>query len=89
MSALELNAARIAYRALTVAAETTIGEGAPQAALYLLVTGANVPGALAARVYGSSKQYVSKALRQVEDRREDPKFDQAMAALEQRLFNPS
>ena len=86
MSQLSENAAGLAFRGILAAAELTIGEAAKPAALYLLVTGGNVPGALAARVYGCSKQYVSKALREVEDRREDPAFDAALAALERRLF---
>lgn len=51
-------------------------------ALYLLVTCCNVPGALAARAYGCSKQNISKALRAVEDRREDPPYDAELARLE-------
>ena len=91
MTTLEESAARIAFHGITVAAEAALAvfqmsEQARPAALYLLVTGGNVPGALAARVYGCSKQYVSKALREVEDRREDPAFDAALSALERRLF---
>lgn len=51
-------------------------------ALYLLVVCCNVPGALAARAYGCSKQNISKALRAVEDRREDPDYDAELARLE-------
>lgn len=49
---------------------------------YLLCTACNVPGALAARVYGCSKQNISKALRAVEWRREDPDYDAELARLE-------
>jgi hypothetical protein len=52
------------------------------AGLYLLVTCCNVPGALAARAYGCSKQNISKAMRAVEWRREDPQFDAELARLE-------
>lgn len=51
-------------------------------ALYLLVVCCNVPGALAARAYGCSKQNISKALRAVEDRRDDPDYDAELARLE-------
>jgi|GEM_PF-1867190 hypothetical protein len=53
--------------------------------LYLLVVCCNVPGALAARAYGCSKQNVSKALRAVEDRRDDPQYDAELARLEAML----
>lgn len=55
-------------------------------ALYLLVNGGNLPGAVAARVAGCSKQNVSKHLARVEDRRDDPAFDAALDALERKLF---
>lgn len=52
-------------------------------ALYLLVVCCNVPGALAGRAYGCSKQNISKALRAVEDRRwEHPDYDAELARLE-------
>lgn len=57
-----------------------------RASIYLLVTGCNVPGATAGRVVGASKQYVSKVLRQVEDWREQPRHEAALAALERDLF---
>lgn len=96
MSQSEEVAARIAFRGLVVAAEVTLAQALPddagrpslgkQTALYLLVTGANVPGALAARVYGCSKQYVSKALSEIEDRRDDPVFGAGLDRLEQMIF---
>lgn len=97
MSRSEEIAARIAFRGLVVAAEVTLapqlrpeaGQRSSlgrQAALYLLVTGANVPGALAARVYGCSKQYVSKTLSEIEDRRDDPVFGAGLDRLEQMIF---
>lgn len=54
-------------------------------AQYLLVTCCNVPGALAGRAHGCSKQAISKALRAVEDRRDDPQFDAELSRLE-RIF---
>lgn len=67
------------------------GAGVPadlqrRAAVYLLVTGCNVPGATAARAIGVSKQYVWKVLRQVEDLREDPDCDRALAKIERGMF---
>lgn len=53
---------------------------------YLLCTACNVPGALAARVYGCSKQNISKSLRAVEWRREDPDYDAELARLEAIFF---
>lgn len=57
-----------------------------RAAIYLLVTGCNVPGAAAGRAVGASKQYINKVLRQVEDRREEPDCDRRLAELERLLF---
>lgn len=56
------------------------------AAYYLLVVGCDVPGALAAKAAGCSKQNISKALRAVEDRRAGAVFDAEMTALERQLF---
>lgn len=70
-----------AVRAL-VATSSIPDERHSTSALYLLVTCCNVPGALAGRAYGCSKQNVSKALRAVEDRREDPEYDAELARLE-------
>lgn len=54
--------------------------------LYLLVTGCNLPGAVAAVLAGCTRQNVSKLLRSVEDRREDPAFDRLVSGLERQLF---
>jgi len=51
------------------------------AALHFLVTEYDVAIAAAARAAGVSKQAASKALRQVEDRRDDPAFDALMSKL--------
>lgn len=54
--------------------------------VYLLVTGCNINGATAAALAGCTKQNVSKLLRSVEARRDDPRFDQVLAGLERQLF---
>jgi transcriptional regulator with XRE-family HTH domain len=80
-------AAQVAFQGLLVAVKGQLPvEHERKVALYLLVTGANVPGATAGRVYGCTKQYVSKAMRQVEDLREDPEFGQVLRTLEVTLF---
>ncbi|MCJ8143828.1 helix-turn-helix domain-containing protein [Ancylobacter sp. A5.8] len=58
-------------------------------AFYLLVTAHNVPMTQAAAVAGVSKQAVSKALRRVEDGREDPLRDRAIEMLAQALEVPA
>lgn len=56
-------------------------------AIHLLVNSAGVPGASAARVLGVSKQYVSKAVAQVEARRVmEPAIEAAFDAIELQLF---
>jgi len=50
--------------------------------IYLLVTACGVNGTLAADICGCTKQNVSKLLRSVEERRETPEYDHAIAALE-------
>lgn len=55
------------------------------ATLYLLVTLYNVPGAVAAAAAGCTRQNVSKILRSIEDRLDDPRFARQMAKLEERL----
>lgn len=55
-------------------------------AIYLLTVGCNLPGATVATISGCTKQNVSKHLRQVEDRRDEPDFDQALSAIERKLF---
>lgn len=52
------------------------------AALYLLVTVANVPGAVAATAAGCTRQNVSKLVRLMEDRRDDAALDNALDELE-------
>ena len=55
--------------------------------IYLLVHSAGVPGASAGRVIGVTKQYVSKAVSQIEQRRTaDPDIDAAFVELEETLF---
>lgn len=56
-------------------------------ALHLLVKSAGVPGAAAGRALAVSKQYVSKAVRQVEEARTaDPEIDAAFEALELAMY---
>lgn len=81
-------AARMAFQGFLAAVSGRLPEKYERkAALYLLVTGANVPSATAGRVYGCTKQYVSKAVRQVEDLREDPELGGAFRDLEATLFS--
>lgn len=70
-----------AVRAM-VAASAIPPERHVTTAQYLLVVCCNVPGALAGRAYGCSKQAISKALRTVEDRRDDPHYDAELTRLE-------
>lgn len=84
MRALE-QATAIAWRAILMAVKAA-GVPARQqnpVALYLLVVVCNVPGAVAARAAGCSKQNVSKILRGVEARRDDAAFDRQLAELEE------
>lgn len=85
---MEARAGAIAFRGIlmAVAASGIAPERQQTAALYLLVTGCNLPGAVAGEVAGCTKQNVSKLLRKVEDRRDDAVFDQALASLERQLF---
>lgn len=53
-----------------------------QRALYLIVTGFDVPLSQAALAAGISKQAVSKALRRIEDQRDDPEVDQMLDRLQ-------
>lgn len=89
MSDLVERAARIALAGIDMAVEAA-GVSPPRArrpaALYLLVTGCNVPGAIAARAAGCTKQNVSKLLGRVESLRDDAEFDARLTALERRLF---
>lgn len=52
------------------------------AEIYLLVTVCGVSMPLAADVCGCTKQNVSKLLKAVEDRRDDPGFEAAIGKLE-------
>lgn len=54
-------------------------------AAYLAVTALNVPQAAVARAMGRAPSTVCKALRAVEDRRDEPEFDAALAAAEQEM----
>lgn len=85
---IEARASLVAMQGIRLAVETS--DIAPErhvtATLYLLVTGCNIPGAVAALAAGCSKQNVSKILGRVEDRREDPAFDAALGKLERRMF---
>lgn len=85
---LEVRSGRIAYHGIrmAIAASPLPREQWPAAALYLLVTTCNLPGALAAEIYGCTKQNVSKHLRAVEDRREDLVIDAALCAIERQLM---
>lgn len=55
------------------------------AEIYLLVTICGISQPLAAEVCGCTKQNVSKLLKVVEDRRDDPAFDAALELLEAAL----
>lgn len=82
---LEARAGEIAWRGIQAAVATSAvpPERRRTTALYLLVTGCNVPGALAAEVLGCSKQNVSQNLRSVEDRRDaDPHYNAELERLE-------
>lgn len=85
---IEQRAGQVAWRGvqMAVAAAGLPPEQRQGAALYLLVTACNLPGALAAQVAGCTRQNVSKMLGKVEDRREDPAYDAALAAIEQQLM---
>jgi hypothetical protein len=85
---LEARAGRVAWQGIAVAVATSAidAEHRETAALYLLVTGCNVPGAIAGEVVGCSRQNVSQVIRRVEDRRDDPHFDSELARLERLLF---
>ncbi|MGZ5905149.1 MAG: hypothetical protein ACXWKQ_07360 [Reyranella sp.] len=84
----EQRAAIIAFRGIVAAVANSGLEPERQktAAVYLLVTGGNLQGAAAARILGCTKQNVSKLLRQVENRRDDPPFDAVLSRLEAQLF---
>lgn len=56
-----------------------------QRAIYLTVMCLDVPLSQAAKAAGVSKQAVSKALRRIEDQRDDPDFDGKLTRLENLL----
>lgn len=79
-------AAGVAFKGLLASVHLSVPpEQAKKVALYLLVTCCNVPSTTAGRVYGCTKQYVSKAIRQVEDLREDPIIGPALREIEAKL----
>lgn len=87
MSVAIERAARLALRGLSAAA-VLHGVPAPErpgVAAYLLATIGNVPGAVAARAAGCSRQNISKMLRRVEARRDDPAFDALLSRIEAAL----
>lgn len=85
---LESRAGQVAWQgiSLAVANSRVPPERAQSTALYLLVTGCNLPGALAAEVVGCTKQNVSQLLAAVEDRRELPEYDAELGRLERMIF---
>lgn len=86
----QIRAARVAYRGIFLAVRTTMPDHAPRPlAVYLLVTLCNVPGTVAGRVAGISKQAVSKDLRDIEARRDETDYDLTLAVLENLLTEPA
>ena len=85
---LEARAGLVAWRGIefAVASSAIPPERQQTAAIYLLVTGCNLPGALAGEIVGCTKQNVSQVLGKVEDRREDPVFNAELDRLERALF---
>lgn len=60
-----------------------------QRALYLTIICLDVPLSRAAQAAGVSKQAVSKALRRIEDQRDDKDFDRLLTRLESWLTGES
>lgn len=87
MSGEIVRAARVAMAGIQAAVKAGGIEGRQMVSVtfYLTVTICNVPGAVVARAAGCTRQNVAKCLRHVEDRREDPVFDRAMADLERTI----
>lgn len=85
--AIMVRAARVALCGIRfgLAASSLPSADRRAAEIYLLVTACGVSQPLAATVCGCTKQNVSKLLQRVEDRRDDPHFDAALAALETAL----
>jgi hypothetical protein len=81
-------AASLALRGIQAAVNVSVLQESDRksVALYLLVTGGNVPGAIAASIAGCTKQNISKLLRSVEERRGAAGFDRELSTLEQQLF---
>jgi hypothetical protein len=77
-------AVRVTYRAVRALVEVSMIPSPLRitAAYYLVCTYCNVRGLTLARVIGVSKQNISKALKKVEDRRDDPDFDAELTRLE-------
>lgn len=84
---VEARAGLVAWRGIefAVASSAIPPDRRQTAAIYLLVTGCNLPGALAGEIVGCTKQNVSQVLRKVEDRRDDPIFDAELKRLERTL----
>jgi len=74
-----------AARALIMARMSLHGDGAlaRREAGYLLCTGADVRQAQVARLFGVSRVAVHKWMRQMEDRRDDPRLDAELCHVEE------
>jgi hypothetical protein len=81
-------AARVAWAGirLAVAASQIPEERELTTAYYLMVTICNLKLVDVAKLIGCSKQNLSKAVRQVEERREDAEFDAMIGDLEQQFL---
>lgn len=81
-------ASTAAYTAASVSVRACGGAGPAvrQEAIYLAVTAFGRPLRSVARVAGISAPGALKAVRAVEDRREDPRFDRALDELELELM---
>lgn len=80
-------AARVARRGIEAALALNGIEPAllPGVTAYLLATALNLPGAAVARAAGCTRQNVSKMMRRVEMRRDDPEFDRLLEQLERTI----
>lgn len=77
----------LSLKGFLAAANTKLPEKyAKKVAVYLLVTGANAPAAIAGRILGCTRQNVFKMVRSVEDLREDPDLGPVIDKLELALF---
>jgi hypothetical protein len=85
---LQARAARVALKGIqiAVAASGLPPDRQTTAAFYLLVTACNISSATVAEAYGCTRQNISKALRGVEDRRDDPAFGAAIDKLEAQIM---